>query len=73
MYNTDPFPVSYMCILQFWLPVAKVGVDATLSGNCVTSGGEQFWDDGGFEAFLNFENKRENKSLFVFCGMKSVV
>ena len=73
MYNTDLFTVSYMCILQFWLHVAKVGVDATLSGNCVTSGGEQFCDDSGFESFLNFENKRENKLLFVFCVMKSVV
>jgi len=36
-----------------WLHVAKGCVDATLSGNCVTSGGEQFCDDGGFEAFLN--------------------
>ena len=40
-----------------WLHVAKGGVDATLGGNCVTSGGEQFCDDGGFEAFLSFEKK----------------
>jgi hypothetical protein len=49
-----------------WLHVAKCGVDTTLSGNCVTSGGEQFCDDGGFEAFLNFENKREYLSYCLF-------
>lgn len=47
---------SLHCVVHVPLPVvvlhvAEGGVDATLSGDCVRTGGEEFCDDGGFEAF----------------------
>ena len=49
-------------------------VDATLGGNCVTSGGEQFCDDGGFEAFLNVELKEKiNYCLFFVSKFNGVI
>lgn len=49
---------SLDCVVHVPLPVvvlhvAESGVDATLSGDCVRSGGEEFCDDGCFEAFSN--------------------